>query len=126
MMASLLFVMVVGKEHGYIVAVVVATGTIELEKSGQTWPFGTSQVFGNIFPWPPQKLCIWKNVINELSFLLVTHTTCFDIWFGPYGILKSDLSAGQILDRQGLQVLGQVFGPQDGWSLLGSEYKIWR
>jgi hypothetical protein len=26
-----------------------------------------------------------KNVDNELSFLLVTHTTCFDIQFGRYG-----------------------------------------
>jgi hypothetical protein len=54
-----------------------------------------------------------KNVINELSFLLVTHTTCFDIRFGRYGFLKSGFSAGQILDRMGIQLLGQVFGPQD-------------
>jgi hypothetical protein len=55
-----------------------------------------------------------KNVTNKLRFLLVTHTTCFDIRFGRYGILKSGFSSGQILDRQGIQVLGQVFGPQDG------------
>jgi hypothetical protein len=54
-----------------------------------------------------------KNVVNELSFLLVTHTTCFDIRFGRYGFLKSGFSAGQILDRMGIQLLGQVFGPQD-------------
>jgi hypothetical protein len=54
-----------------------------------------------------------KNVINELSFLLVTHTTCFDIRFGRYGFLKSGFSAGQILDRMGIQLLGQVFGLQD-------------
>jgi hypothetical protein len=30
-----------------------------------------------------------KNAINELRFLLVTHMTCFDIWFGRYRILKS-------------------------------------
>jgi hypothetical protein len=35
-----------------------------------------------------------KNVINELSFLLVTHTTCFDIWFGGYELFKSGFSAG--------------------------------
>jgi hypothetical protein len=47
-----------------------------------------------------------KDVVNELSFLLVTHTTCFDIWFGRYGFLKSGFSAGQILDRLGIHVLG--------------------
>jgi hypothetical protein len=55
-----------------------------------------------------------KNVFNELIFLLVTHTTCFDIQFGCYGILKSGFSARHILDRLGIQVLGEVFGPQDG------------
>jgi hypothetical protein len=37
-----------------------------------------------------------KNVTNELSFLLVTHTICFNIWFGRYRILKSGTSSGQI------------------------------
>jgi hypothetical protein len=37
-----------------------------------------------------------KNVTNELSFLLVTHTICFDIRFTRYGFLKSGFSAGQI------------------------------
>jgi hypothetical protein len=55
-----------------------------------------------------------KNVINERRFLLVTHMTYFDIWFGRYGILKTGFSAGQILDRLSIQVLGQVFWPQDG------------
>jgi hypothetical protein len=55
-----------------------------------------------------------KNVANKLSFLLVTHMTCFDIRFGRYGFLKSGFSARQILDILGIQVLGQVFGPQDG------------
>jgi hypothetical protein len=55
------------------------------------------------------------NVANELSFLPVTHMTCFNIWFGCYGFLKSGFGARQILDSLGLgiQVLGQVFGPQD-------------
>jgi hypothetical protein len=65
-----------------------------------------------------------KNVVNELRFLLVTHMTCFDIWFGRYGFLKSGFSAGQILDRLDIQVLGQVFGPQDVRNLLWSEYKL--
>jgi hypothetical protein len=55
-----------------------------------------------------------KHVIHELSFLLVTHTTCFNIQFGCYRILMSGFSAGQILDRLAIPVLGQVFGPQDG------------
>jgi hypothetical protein len=55
-----------------------------------------------------------KTVGNELRFLLVTHMTCFDTRFNRYGFLKSGFSAGQILDRLGIQVLGQVFGPQDG------------
>jgi hypothetical protein len=38
-----------------------------------------------------------ENVSNELSFLLVTHTTCFDMRFGCYDILKSGFSSGQIL-----------------------------
>jgi hypothetical protein len=54
-----------------------------------------------------------KNVSNELIFLLVTHMTCCDIWFGLYAILKSGSRSGQIRDRLGIQVLGQVFGPQD-------------
>jgi hypothetical protein len=54
-----------------------------------------------------------KNVANELNFLLVTDTTCFDIRFGRYNILKSGSSSGQILDRLGIQVLDHVFGPQD-------------
>jgi hypothetical protein len=40
-----------------------------------------------------------KIVANELSFLLVAHTTCFAIWFGWYGILKSCFSSGQVMDR---------------------------
>jgi hypothetical protein len=59
-----------------------------------------------------------KNVVNELSFLLVTHTTCFDTQFSRYGFLKSGFSAGQILDRLDIQVLGQVFMPQDLQNLL--------
>jgi hypothetical protein len=40
-----------------------------------------------------------KNVANELSFLLVTHTTHFDIWFGRYGFLKPSYNAELIPDR---------------------------
>jgi hypothetical protein len=54
-----------------------------------------------------------KIVANELSFLLVTHMTCFVIWFVLYGILKSGFSSGQIPERLGIQVLDEVFRPQD-------------
>jgi hypothetical protein len=40
-----------------------------------------------------------KNVVNKLSFLLVAHTTHFDIRFDCYRFLKSDYDAKQILDR---------------------------
>jgi hypothetical protein len=50
-------------------------------------------------------LRIYKNVVNELSVLLVTHTTYFDIQFGRYSILKSDFSSGQILDSLGILCL---------------------
>jgi hypothetical protein len=54
-----------------------------------------------------------KNVSNKLSFLSVTHTTYFDIWFGCYEFLNSDFCTDQVLDRPVIQVLGQVFGPLD-------------
>jgi hypothetical protein len=40
-----------------------------------------------------------KNVTKEISFLLVTHTTHFDIWFGRYRFFKSGYGAELILDR---------------------------
>jgi hypothetical protein len=55
-----------------------------------------------------------KDVANKLSFLLITHMTCFDIRFGRYRFFKSGFSAGQILDSLGIQMLGQDFRPQDG------------
>jgi hypothetical protein len=42
---------------------------------------------------------IYEKCLQRLSFLLVTHMTCFDIRFGCYGILKLGSSFGQILDR---------------------------
>jgi hypothetical protein len=51
-------------------------------------------------------------------------------WFGHMvwwlWIFKSGFIIGQILDRLVIQVLGQVFWPQDEWDLPGSTYKIWR
>jgi hypothetical protein len=67
-----------------------------------------------------------KLAVVRIQNLEVTHITCFDIWFGRYRFLKSGYKAGQILGRLGIQVLSQVFGPQDGWNLLWSKYKILR
>jgi hypothetical protein len=55
-----------------------------------------------------------KDVANELNFLLVTHMTCFDIWFDNYRLLKSGFSTRQILDSLGIQMLAQHFELQDG------------
>jgi hypothetical protein len=35
-----------------------------------------------------QETLYTKNIVNELSFLLVTHTTCFNTRFGRYEFLK--------------------------------------
>jgi hypothetical protein len=55
-----------------------------------------------------------KKVANDLCFLLVTHMTCFDIRFDRYEFLKSGFNTDEVLERLVIQVLGQVFGPQDG------------
>jgi hypothetical protein len=55
-----------------------------------------------------------KDVTNEFSFLMVTHMTCFDIQFCRYGFSNSGFSATQILDSLGIQVVGQVFGVEEG------------
>jgi hypothetical protein len=60
----------------------------------------------------PRKF-VYKNVVNELNFLPVTHMTYFDIQFGCYEFLKSDFRTDQVLDRLVIHVLGQVFGLQD-------------
>jgi hypothetical protein len=55
-----------------------------------------------------------KNVTNELSFLLVTHTTHLDIRFGCYGNLKSYFSSGHVMDRLNcscsVRFLGHMMG----------------
>jgi hypothetical protein len=61
---------------------------------------------------PPRNLYT-KDVTNEPSFLLVTHTTCFDIRINRYEFLKSDFAAEQILGRLTIQAFDQNFGPQD-------------
>jgi hypothetical protein len=61
----------------------------------------------------PETLYV-KSVSNELRFLLVTHTTRFDIQFGHYGILKSGYISWQILDRLGHKCLIRFFGHKEG------------
>jgi hypothetical protein len=63
---------------------------------------------------PSPETSYMKDVTSELSFLLVTHTTCFDIRFARYRFLNSGFSARQILDSLVIHVLDQVFRPQDG------------
>jgi hypothetical protein len=55
-----------------------------------------------------------KNVTYELRFLLVTHMTLFDIWFGHYVILKSCFSSGQVIDRLDCRCLVRLLGHKMG------------
>jgi hypothetical protein len=55
-----------------------------------------------------------KNVTNELSFLLVTHTTHFDIWFGCYGALNFYFSSGQVMDILDSRFLVRFLGHKMG------------
>jgi hypothetical protein len=54
-----------------------------------------------------------ENVDNELSFLPVTHTTCFNTRFVRYEFLNSGFNTDQVLDRLVIPVFCLVFGPQD-------------
>jgi hypothetical protein len=51
-----------------------------------------------------------KNITNELRFLLVTHTTHFDIRFGRYDALKFCFSSGQVMDRLDCRCLVRFLG----------------
>jgi hypothetical protein len=55
-----------------------------------------------------------KNVTNELSFLLVTHTTHFDIWFGCYVALNFYFSSGQVMDILDSRFLVRFLGHKMG------------
>jgi hypothetical protein len=57
-----------------------------------------------------------KNVTNELSFLLVTHTTHFEIQFGRYGTLESCFCSGQVIDRLDCRCSVRFLGPKMGES----------
>jgi hypothetical protein len=67
-----------------------------------------------------------KNSVNKLRYLLVTYMTYFDTRFGHYRRLKSGYSADQILDRLDIQVIDQVFGPQEVQNLLEFEHRFCR
>jgi hypothetical protein len=54
-----------------------------------------------------------KVVANELSFLLVTHTTNSDAWFDSYGILKSGQGAENFQDRLNIPMNDQVLKAKD-------------
>jgi hypothetical protein len=53
-----------------------------------------------------------KNIANELSFLLVTHMTHFNIQFGCDGFFKSGYGDELILDRLMQKWNSQVWGPK--------------
>jgi hypothetical protein len=64
-----------------------------------------------------------KNVVNELSFLLITHMTYFDIRFGPYSIMNSGSISGQILDSLGHKCLIRFLGHKEGETCWGLNLK---
>jgi hypothetical protein len=60
-----------------------------------------------------------KHVVNELRFLLVTHTTHFNIRFGHYGNLNSYFSSGHAMDRFGCSCSVRFFGHKMGETCCG-------
>jgi hypothetical protein len=69
--------------------------TIFLADHTYLYKIGFWQNFAMTFPETSHT----KNVANELSFLLVTHMTHFDIRFDCYGILKPCFRSGHVMDR---------------------------
>jgi hypothetical protein len=63
---------------------------------------------------------------NELSFLLVTHTTYSDAQFDNYGILKSGWGAENFLDRLCRLANDQVLRAEDAQNLMRVVYKFRR
>jgi hypothetical protein len=51
--------------------------------------------FWQNFAMTSQETSYMNNIVIELRFLLVTHTTCFDLWFSRYRILNQV----SVLDR---------------------------
>jgi hypothetical protein len=62
--------------------------------------------------------------VNELIFLLVTHTAYSDARFDTYRILNSGRGAENFLDRLGRPANNQVLGAEDARILLRVDYKF--
>jgi hypothetical protein len=60
-----------------------------------------------------------KNVVNELRFLMVTPTTCFNIRFDRCEFLNSGFSVGQILERLVYRCLVRFLGLKIGETCWG-------
>jgi hypothetical protein len=54
-----------------------------------------------------------KVVVNELIFLLVSHTTYSDARFDSYRILKSGQGVEDFLDRLGIPMNDQILRVED-------------
>jgi hypothetical protein len=67
-----------------------------------------------------------KNVFNEVSFPLVTHTTYSDAWFHRYEILKSGQGAEDFLDRLDILMNDQVLWAEDIRILVRFVYRFHR
>jgi hypothetical protein len=70
--------------------------------------------FWRNFTMTSQESSHMKNVTNELSFPLVTHTTHFGIRFGRYGNLKLCFSSGHAMDRLKYMCLVRFLGHKMG------------
>jgi hypothetical protein len=90
----------------------------KLNRSAETeiwadYTFQHKSVVWKIFAMTSPESLNTKNAINELSFLLVTHTAYSDAPFDSYGRLKSGQGAEQILDRLGKPANDRVFRAED-------------
>jgi hypothetical protein len=74
-------------------------GLLKLKKFWTDLTFQDKSGFWRNFSMTSREILYTKNAMNELFFLLVTHTSYFDTRFGRYGFLKSGYGADQILDR---------------------------
>jgi hypothetical protein len=57
---------------------------------------------------------VYKNVMNELRFPLIAHTTYFNILFDRYGFLKSGFNSDLVLDRLAYRCLVWFLGHKMG------------
>jgi hypothetical protein len=64
-----------------------------------------------------------KNVTNELNFLLVAHTTCFDIRFGRHGILISGSISGRFWTGWHTTVWSGFWATKEGETCWGLKTK---